>query len=74
MLQLPIFIYQFPQEKFLSYGRILTLDYYFLLMCILFTAGLKESPENEPAVAVMNLYELKSKEIQESKEMPLSSS
>ena len=28
---------QFPQEKFLSYGRILTLDYYFLLMCILFT-------------------------------------
>merc|ERR1712039_11385 len=27
---------QFPQEKFLSYARILTLDYYFLLMCILF--------------------------------------
>merc|ERR1712137_1352378 len=27
---------QFPQEKFLSYGRILTLHYYFLLMCILF--------------------------------------
>merc|ERR1712037_311673 len=27
---------QFPQEKFLSYGRILTLYYYFLLMCILF--------------------------------------
>merc|ERR1712153_223735 len=26
---------QFPQEKFLSYGRILTLYYYFLLMCIL---------------------------------------
>merc|ERR1712097_243030 len=26
---------QFPQEKFLSYGRILTLDYYFLLMYIL---------------------------------------
>merc|ERR1712096_31273 len=25
---------QFPQEKILSYGRILTLDYYFLLMCI----------------------------------------
>ena len=23
---------QFPQEKFLSYGRILTLDFYFLLM------------------------------------------
>jgi hypothetical protein len=28
---------QFPQEKFLSYGRILTLDFYFLLMCILFS-------------------------------------
>ena len=27
---------QFPQVKFLSYGRILTLHYYFLLMCILF--------------------------------------
>merc|ERR1712134_181714 len=27
---------QFPQEKFLSYGRILCLYYYFLFMCILF--------------------------------------
>merc|ERR1711920_1035428 len=27
---------QFPQDNFLSYGRILTLYYYFLLMCILF--------------------------------------
>merc|ERR1712151_208129 len=27
---------QFPQEKSLSYARILTLYYYFLLMCILF--------------------------------------
>merc|ERR1712062_384639 len=27
---------QFPQEKFLSFARILTLYYYFLLMCILF--------------------------------------
>ena len=27
---------QFPIEKFLSYGRIFTLHYYFLLMCILF--------------------------------------
>jgi len=27
---------QFPQDNFLSYGRILTLHYYFLLMCILF--------------------------------------
>merc|ERR1712212_1201178 len=31
---------QFPQEKFLSYGRILTLHYYFLLMCILFSINL----------------------------------
>ena len=31
---------QFPQEKFLSYGRILTLHYYFLLMCILFSCNL----------------------------------
>merc|ERR1711987_12843 len=28
---------QFPQEKFLSYARILTLDFYFLIMCILFS-------------------------------------
>merc|ERR1712153_186308 len=28
---------QFPQEKFLSYARILTLHYYFLLLCILFS-------------------------------------
>merc|ERR1712083_156471 len=27
---------QFPQEKFLSYARILTYYFYFLLMCILF--------------------------------------
>ena len=26
---------QFPQDNFLSYGRILTLHYYFLLICIL---------------------------------------
>ena len=31
---------QFPQEKFLSYGRILTLHYYFLLMCILLSFSL----------------------------------
>merc|ERR1712113_751276 len=36
---------QFPQEKFLSYGRILTLHYYFLLMCILFSAKRKETPK-----------------------------
>ena len=28
---------QFPEDKFLSYGRILTLHYYFLLICILFS-------------------------------------
>ena len=28
---------QFPLEKFLSYARILTLHYYFLIMCILFS-------------------------------------
>merc|ERR1711936_1202453 len=33
---------QFPQEKFLSYARILTLDYYFLLMCILFSKKKKK--------------------------------
>merc|ERR1712151_506582 len=37
---------QFPQEKFLSYGRILTLDYYFLLMCILFSKK-KENKERK---------------------------
>jgi len=30
---------QFPQDNFLSYGRILTLHYYFLLICILFTSN-----------------------------------
>merc|ERR1711959_2563 len=30
---------QFPQEKFLSYARILTLDFYFLLMCILLASA-----------------------------------
>ena len=34
---------QFPQEKFLSYGRILTLHYYFLLMCILISQGVTQS-------------------------------
>merc|ERR1711878_154271 len=33
---------QFPQEKFLSYARILTLYYYFLLMCILLTKKKKK--------------------------------
>merc|ERR1712039_1122132 len=33
---------QFPQEKFLSYARILTCNYYFLLMCILFSKKKKK--------------------------------
>merc|ERR1712027_196487 len=33
---------QFPQEKFLSYARILTLYYYFLLMCILLSKKKKK--------------------------------
>merc|ERR1712019_146329 len=33
---------QFPQEKFLSYARVLTLYYYFLLMCILFSKKKKK--------------------------------
>merc|ERR1712062_639340 len=37
---------QFPQEKFLSYARILTLDYYFLLMCILFSKKKKKKKKN----------------------------
>merc|ERR1712217_216842 len=37
---------QFPQEKFLSYGRILTLYYYFLLMCILFTKKKKKKKKS----------------------------
>merc|ERR1712151_747818 len=37
---------QFPQEKFLSYARILTLDYYFLLMCIFFSKK-KENKERK---------------------------
>jgi CBS domain containing-hemolysin-like protein len=28
---------QFPQDNFISYGRILTLYYYFLIICILFS-------------------------------------
>ena len=34
---------QFPQEKFLSFGRILTLHYYFVLMCILLKSFLSSS-------------------------------
>merc|ERR1712039_1019127 len=36
---------QFPQEKFLSYGRILTLHYYFLLVCILFSKKTMSLPD-----------------------------
>merc|ERR1711907_656000 len=38
---------QFPQEKFLSYGRILTLDYYFLLMCILISKKKKKKKKKK---------------------------
>merc|ERR1712020_631380 len=41
---------QFPQEKFLSYARILTLDYYFLLMCILFTKKKKKKKKKSTRV------------------------
>merc|ERR1712217_743501 len=37
---------QFPQEKFLSYARILTLYYYFLLMCILFPKKKKKKKKS----------------------------
>jgi ubiquinol-cytochrome c reductase cytochrome b subunit len=38
---------QFPQEKFLSYGRILTFHYYFLLLCILFSLKRNENKIKE---------------------------
>jgi hypothetical protein len=44
---------QFPQEKFLSYGRILTLDYYFLLMCIL--KSKKKKKKKDPRVPCCTL-------------------
>merc|ERR1712228_1041365 len=44
---------QFPQEKFLSYARILTLYYYFLLMCILFS---KKKKKKERKVKEKNHY------------------
>merc|ERR1712226_398775 len=41
---------QFPQEKFLSYARILTLYYYFLLMCILFSKKKKKKKKKSTRV------------------------
>merc|ERR1711870_174111 len=41
---------QFPQEKFLSYARILTLYYYFLLMCILFPKKKKKKKKRSSAL------------------------
>merc|ERR1711906_95052 len=38
---------QFPQEKFLSYARILTLDFYFLIMCILFSFQINQTYPNK---------------------------
>merc|ERR1712150_331049 len=44
---------QFPQEKFLSYARILTLDYYFLLMCILFSKKKKKKKKKVLCVIML---------------------
>merc|ERR1711865_369349 len=41
---------QFPQEKFLSYARVLTLYYYFLLMCILFSKKKKKKKKKYSAL------------------------
>merc|ERR1711893_324000 len=41
---------QFPQVKFLSYGRILTLYYYFLLLCILFPKKKKKKKKKSSCV------------------------
>merc|ERR1711870_171762 len=41
---------QFPQEKFLSYARILTLYYYFLLSCILFPKKKKKKKKRSSAL------------------------
>merc|ERR1712078_686531 len=38
---------QFPQEKFLSYARILTYYFYFLLMCILFPKKKKKKKKKK---------------------------
>merc|ERR1711976_399847 len=38
---------QFPQENFLSYARILTLDFYFVLMCILFSKKKKKKKKKK---------------------------
>merc|ERR1711865_108935 len=39
---------QFPQDNFLSYGRILTLYYYFLFICILFSKKKKKKKKKIP--------------------------
>merc|ERR1712153_85817 len=43
---------QFPQEKFLSYARILTLDFYFLIMCILFPKKKKKKKKKKKVLCV----------------------
>merc|ERR1712151_901028 len=50
---------QFPQEKFLSYARILTLYYYFLLMCILFS---KKKKKKKKKVLCVDTTEEKAKQ------------
>merc|ERR1711993_116899 len=43
---------QFPQEKFLSFARILTLHYYFLLMCILFSKKKKKKKKKKNSLVL----------------------
>ena len=49
---------QFPQVKFLSYGRILTLHYYFLLMCILFSHFMEPSLFSQIRTQLLISYHL----------------
>merc|ERR1712047_122235 len=46
---------QFPQEKFLSFARILTLHYYFLLMCILFSKKKKKKKKKKNSLGLIPL-------------------
>merc|ERR1711862_294742 len=52
---------QFPQEKFLSYARILTLYYYFLLMCILFPKKKKKKKKKKRPFGCSPLLKKKKK-------------
>merc|ERR1711976_1067974 len=52
---------QFPQEKFLSYARILTLYYYFLLMCLLLSKKKKKKKKKILWVDTRTVRERKKK-------------